>query len=83
MRRALYIASGLSVVVTSLSFGRDMYRIMAHLVEHHNQSLTHPFFAAHAILAVATGVLSLVGAYFLLTGWRQPDSSASTISQQL
>jgi len=25
----------------------------------------------HTILAAATGVFSLIGAYFLLTGWRQ------------
>jgi len=27
----------------------------------------------HTILAAATGVLSLIGAYFLLTGWRKQN----------
>jgi len=73
MKRTLYIASGLSVLVTTLTFGKDMYRTMTHLVAHHNQGFNNPFFAVHAILAAATGVLSLIGAYFLLTGWRQQN----------
>ena len=73
MKRTLYIASGLSVVITTLAFGHDMYRMMVHLAAHHNQGFSHPFFAAHAILAFATGVFSLIGAYFLLTGWRQQN----------
>jgi methyl coenzyme M reductase beta subunit len=71
MKRTLYIASGVSVLITSLVYGHGMYQTIAHLVTHHGQSFTHPFFAAHMILAAATGVLSLIGAYFLLTGWRQ------------
>jgi hypothetical protein len=75
MKRTLYIASGLSVVVTTLTYGHNMYRIMAHLVTHHGQGFSHPFFAVHAILAAAVGALSLIGAYFLLTGWRQPKTN--------
>jgi len=71
MKRTLYIASGVSVLVTTLTYGHNMYRIMAHSVTHHGQGFSHPFFAAHTILAAATGVLSLIGAYFLLTGWRK------------
>jgi hypothetical protein len=71
MKRTLYIVSGLSVLVTTLTYGHTMYRTMAHLVTHHGQGFSHPFFAVHAILAAATCVLSLIGAYFLLTGWRQ------------
>jgi hypothetical protein len=73
MKRTLYIASGLSVLVTTLTYGHAVYRIMAHLVTHHGQGFSHSFFAVHIVLAAATGVLSLVGAYFLLTGWRQPN----------
>jgi hypothetical protein len=73
MKRTLYIASGLSVLVTTLTYGHTMYRIMAHLVTHHGQGFSHPFFAVHTVLAAATGVLSLIGAYFLLTGWRQTN----------
>ena len=43
MKRALYIASGLSVLVTTLTYGHNMYRIMEHLVAHHGQGLSHPF----------------------------------------
>jgi len=70
MKRTLYIASGVSVLVTTLTYGHTMYRTMAHLATHHGQGFGHPFFAVHTILAAATGVLSLIGAYFLLTGWR-------------
>ena len=71
----LHIASGVSVVVTTLTYGHTMYRIMAHLVEHHGQGFSQPFFAVHTILAAAAGVLSLIGAYFLLTGWRQQNAN--------
>ena len=70
MKRHLYIASGASVVVTTVTYGRTMYGTMAHLVTHHGQGFSHPFFALHTMLAAAAGVLSLIGAYFLLTGWR-------------
>src|SRR5262249_15176581 len=73
MERTLYIASGLSVLVTTVTFGHNMYRTMAHLVTYHGQSFSNPFFAVHTILAAVTGVLSLIGAYFLLTGWRQQN----------
>ena len=69
----LRIASGVSVLVTTLTYGHTMYRTMAHLVAHHGQGFSHPFFAVHTILAAAAGVLSLIGAYFLLTGWRQQN----------
>jgi hypothetical protein len=71
----LHMASGVSVLVTTLTYGHTMYRTMAHLVEHHGQGFSHPFFAVHTILAAAAGVLSLIGAYFLLTGWRQQNAS--------
>ena len=76
MRRTLYIASGVSVLVTTLTYGHSMYRTMAHLVTHHGQGFSHPFFAMHTMLAAATGVLSLIGADFLLTGWRQPRNNS-------
>jgi hypothetical protein len=73
MKRTLYIASGVSVLVTTLTYGHTMYRTMAHLVTNHGQSFSHPFFAVHTMLAAATGVLSLIGAFFLLTGSRPPN----------
>jgi hypothetical protein len=35
----LHIASVISVLVTTLTYGHTMYRIMAHLVEHHGSGL--------------------------------------------
>ena len=75
MKRPLYIASGASVVVTTVTYARTMYGTMAHLVTHHGQGFSHPFFALHSMFAAVPGVLSLVGAYFLLTGWRQQNPS--------
>lgn len=71
MKRALYIASGISVIITTLAFGYTMYRNMAHLVVHHGQGFSNPLFAMHTIFAVAALLLSLTGAWFLLNGWRQ------------
>jgi hypothetical protein len=51
---------------------------MAHSVTHHAQGFAHPFFAAHAILAAATGVLSLIGAYVLLTGHKKTRTEFSS-----
>jgi hypothetical protein len=65
MKRTLYIASGISVLFTTLAFG--------HIMSHHDGSAV--FLIAHTILAVAFGVLSLIGAYFLLTGWRRQSSN--------
>lgn len=73
MKRTLYIASGISVLITTLAFGHRMYRTIIHLVTHHSQGFSHPFFVAHTVLAAATVALSLIGAFFLLTGWRQPN----------
>ena len=75
MKRALYMASGISVVITTLAYGYQVQRLLLHLVTMHGESFGHPFFAAHAILMAATGVLSLIGGYFLLTGVRRQDSN--------
>lgn len=48
MKRTLYIVSELSVLVPTLTYG------------HTGQGFSQPFFAVHAILAAATGVLSLI-----------------------
>ena len=71
MKQTLCIASGVSVLVTTLVYGQNMYRTMAHLVNHHGQGFGHPFFVVHAMLAAAAGILSIIGAYFLLTGSRK------------
>jgi hypothetical protein len=73
MKRTLYIASGISVLFTTLAFGHIMVHDTAHIMSHHDASPV--FLILHTILAVAFGVLSLIGAYFLLTGWRRQSSN--------
>jgi hypothetical protein len=74
MKRALYMASGISVVFTTLAYGHLMQRQISHQVTMHGENFGHPFFAAHTIFIAAAGVLSLIGAYFLLTNWRRQNS---------
>ena len=75
MKRTLFFLSGVSVVFTTLAYGHTMYRRTIHVVTEHGEGFGHPFFALHTILAAAAGILSLLGAYFLLTGGRgqNPD----------
>jgi hypothetical protein len=73
MKRTLYLSSGISVLFTTLAFGHIMVHDTAHIMSHHDASPV--FLIAHTILAVAFGVLSLIGAYFLLTGWRRQSSN--------
>ncbi len=73
MKRTLYIASGISVLFTTLAFGHIMVHDTAHIISHHDASPV--FLILHTILAVAFGVLSLIGAYFLLTGWRRQKAN--------
>ena len=73
MKRTLYIASGISVLFTTLAFGHIMVHDTTHIMRPHDGSVV--FLIAHTILAVAFGVLSLIGAYFLLTGWRRQSSN--------
>jgi hypothetical protein len=68
MGRTLHIASGVSVVFTTLAFGHIVYHNTVHMVTKHGEGTL--FVAAHTILAVAVSVLSLLGAYSLLKGGR-------------
>lgn len=68
MKRALVIASGVSVLFTTLAFGHIVYHSTVHMVTMHGAS--HLFVAAHTISAVALGGLSLLGAYSLIMGGR-------------
>jgi len=72
MKRTLHLVSGISVLFTTLAFGHIMVHDTAHIMSHHDASPV--FLIVHTILAVAFGVLSLIGAYFLLTGWRQSSN---------
>ncbi len=73
MKRALVIVSGVSVLFTTLAFGHVMYHDTVHMMTRHEES--HLFVAVHTILAVGFGVLSLLGAYFLLTGGGRQNSN--------
>jgi len=73
MKRTLYLVSGISVLFTTLAFGHIMVHDTTHIMSHHDASPV--FLIVHTILAVALGVLSLIGAYFLLTGWRRQSSN--------
>ena len=68
MKRVLLISSGVSVVFTTLAFAHIVFHNTVHMV---TTDHTNPVFvAAHTILAVTLGALSLTGAYFLFTGGR-------------
>ena len=69
MGRTLHIASGVSVVFTTLAFGHIVYHNTVHMVTMHHGEGTL-FVAAHTILAVAVSALSLLGAYSLLKSGR-------------
>jgi hypothetical protein len=73
MKRTLQLASGISVLFTTLAFGHIMVHDTAHIMGHHDASRV--FLIVHTILALAFGILSLIGAYFLLTGWRRPSAN--------
>ena len=66
MKRGLQIASGISVAFTTLAFGHIAYHNTVHMVTQHGAS--HLFVRLHSIFAVAVGLLSLLGAYFLVKG---------------
>ena len=71
MSRPWQIASGVSVVFTTLAFGHIMVHDTQHLLTHHQAS--HLFVAVHTIVAAALGILSLLGAYLLFIGGRRPN----------
>lgn len=73
MNRPLYIASGISVLFTTLAFSHIVFHNTVHMIIDHRARGV--FIAIHTILAAIVVVLSLVGAYFLLTGRRKQNSN--------
>ena len=71
----MQIASGISVLFTTLAFGHVMVHDTQHIISHHDASPV--FLIVHTILAVAFVVLSLIGGYLLLTGKRPQNSSGT------
>lgn len=75
MNRGMQIASGISVLFTTLAFGHVMVHDTQHIMSHHDASPV--FLIVHTILAVAFVVLSLIGGYLLVTGKRPQNSSGT------
>jgi hypothetical protein len=73
MSRPLQLASGISVVLSTLAFSHIMFHDTVHMVTDHRARTV--FIAIHTILAVIVAGLSLTGAYFLLTGKRRQSSN--------
>jgi hypothetical protein len=73
MNSTMRFLSGVSVLFTTLAFGHIMVHDTQHMMSHHED---HQFFIiAHTIVAIALGVLSLTGAFYLLTGKGRRDST--------
>lgn len=66
MNTKMQIASGVSVLLTTLGFSHIVFHNTVHMLSHHDES--HVFVAAHSVLAVALVILSLAGGFCLLTG---------------
>jgi len=75
MKRALYIASGIAVLFTTLAFAHLMEQHISHEISAHSENLTQCWIAAS--LSAVVVALSLIGAYFLLTGRRQSSRTTS------
>ena len=64
MNRGLKIASGISVLFTTLAFGHIMVHDTQHIIAEHGSSA---FVVGHSVVALALGILSLAGGFCLLT----------------
>lgn len=73
MNRPLYIASGISVLFTTLAFSHIMFHDTMHMLSHREDHLL--FVVLHSVFAAAAAILSLIGAYSLLTSRRRQDSN--------
>jgi len=71
MNRPLQLASGISVLFTTLAFSHIMFHDTMHMITDHGARAV--FIAIHTIVAVIVAALSLTGAYFLLTGRRRQN----------
>lgn len=75
MKRSLYIASGVSVLLTTLAFADLMEHHISHEIADHRENLAQCLVAG--TIATVIAVLSLFGAYFLLTSWRRQNSNTA------
>ena len=65
MNKGMRIASGISVLFTTLAFGHIMVHDTQHLLANHGST---GFIVGHSVVALALGVLSLVGGISLVAG---------------
>jgi hypothetical protein len=73
MSRGLQIASGVSVLFTTLAFTHIMFHDTTHMLQDgHGES--HVFLTIHTVVAIALIILSFLGAYYILTSGRKPTS---------
>jgi hypothetical protein len=68
MSRVLQIASGISVVFTTLAFTHIMFHDTMHFLRGPE---SHVFLAIHTIVAIVLIILSFTGAYFILVSGRR------------
>ena len=73
MNRPLQLASGISVLLTTLAFSHIMFHDTVHMITDHRARVV--FIAIHTVIAVIVAAFSLTGAYFLLRGRRRQDSN--------
>jgi hypothetical protein len=71
MSRGLQIASGVSVLFTTLAFSHIMFHDTMHFLRGPE---SHVFLAIHTIVAIVLIILSFTGAYYILTSGRKPNS---------
>ena len=64
MNKGLRIASGISVLFTTLAFGHIMVHDTHHIIANHG---SNAFVVGHSVVALVLGVLSLAGGFCLLT----------------
>ena len=64
------IASGVSVLFTTLAFAHIVFHNTLHMVNEHGANL---FVALHTVVAVLLVILSLAGAFCLLRSKRQQN----------
>jgi len=67
MNRGMCIATGVSVLFTTLAFGHIMIMDTQRMLANHE---SNAFIVGHSIVALALGILSLAGGFSLLTGSR-------------
>ncbi|HLZ90848.1 MAG TPA: hypothetical protein VKQ28_03970 [Candidatus Acidoferrum sp.] len=65
------IAAGVSIVFTTLAFSHVVFHNTMHMLTGHDASRW--FIAAHTVVALALTILSLAGAFYLLTSKRRQN----------